>query len=313
MIRYVLYKLMLTVPTLFVLSMIIFMLMRAVPGDPAILLVGDLADPQALEEARRALGLDKPYVVQYLLWMQALVQGNLGTSLMTGQHVTEAIASRFVVTAQIVGVALVIALLIAVPAGLYAAWRQNRSADMTTMFLVNLCLSIPSFWMGLLLILVFGIYLDWLPTVGYVSIADNLGEGLRYLIMPVFAIVLVELAFLTRMMRASTIEVLRQEYVTHARAKGLPEGVVLSRHVLRNAFAPTLTLVGLLLGSLLGGVAVVETVFTLPGIGRLLVDAIYARDYAVVQGVLLFVASIYVVVNLVVDILYPVFDPRVRL
>ncbi len=313
MLRYIVNKLLLTLPTLVVLSIIIFILIRSVPGDPAVFLVGDLADAQALSEARTSLGLDQPKVVQYFLWMKNVLRGDLGTSLMTGQPVAEAIANRFAVTAQIVSIAMLLALLIAVPCGMFAAWRQNRIEDLSIMFLMNFFLSIPSFWMGLMLILIFGIFLGWLPTVGYVALSEDLGRGIEYLILPVVSIVFIELATLTRMMRASTIEVLRQEYITHARAKGLPESTVLAKHAFKNAFAPTLTLTGLLLGSLLGGVAVIETVFTLPGIGRLLVDSIYARDYAVVQGVLLFVALIYVTVNMLVDLLYPVFDPRVRL
>ncbi|MCG8505548.1 MAG: ABC transporter permease [Sphingomonadales bacterium] len=313
MMRYVFGKLLLTVPTLAILSVVIFALIRMVPGDPAVFMVGDLADAAALDEARRELGLDRPYAVQYFLWLGNVLSGDLGRSVMTGQPVTEAIAARFPVTAQVVLVAMALALLAAVPAGLFAGWRHNTPADFAVVLIMNIFLSIPSFWMGLMLILAFGIYLDWLPTVGYVSVADDLAAGLEYLIMPVLAVVFIEVATLTRMMRASTIEVLRQEYVTHARAKGLPERVVLARHVFKNAFAPTLTLMGLMLGSLLGGVAVIETVFTLPGIGRLLVDSIYARDYGVVQGVLLFVALTYVAVNLTVDLLYPVFDPRVRL
>lgn len=313
MIRYVVYKLLLTLPTLAVLSVIIFTLIRMVPGDPAMFMVGDLADASALAEARRSLGLDEPYPVQYFIWLGNLLSGDFGVSLMTGQPVTQAIAERFPVTAQIVLLAMAAAMAVAIPAGIYAAWRQNSLSDLAIMFVMNFFLSIPSFWMGLMLILVFGMHLGWLPTVGYVSLTEDLQEGFRYLVMPVISVVFIELATLTRMMRASTIEVLRQEYVTHARAKGLPERTVLTRHVFKNAFAPTLTYAGLMLGSLLGGIAVIETVFSLPGIGRLVVDAVYARDYGVVQGVLLFVALIYVIVNLTVDLLYPLFDPRVRL
>jgi peptide/nickel transport system permease protein len=181
------------------------------------------------------------------------------------------------------------------------------------MFLVILAVSVPSFWVGILLILVFGVELGWLPTIGYVPVSENLAEGLRYLILPVTALLLGEMASLARMMRSSTIEVLRLEYITHARAKGLRERTVLWRHALPNAFAPVLTVLGLMLGSLLGGAVVIETVFTLPGLGRFLVDGIYARDYPVVQGTLLLVAGIYVLTNLIVDLLYPLFDPRVRL
>ncbi|MGH8846645.1 MAG: ABC transporter permease, partial [Polaromonas sp.] len=175
----------------------------------------------------------------------------------------------------------------------------------------TLLLSIPSFWLGLVLLLLFGLQLGWLPVVGYVSFGESFSQGLLYVILPIVTLVMIETGIFTRMSRASAIEVLRLEYVSHARAKGVPERRVLSRHVLPNAFAPTLTLIGLVLGNLLGGIAVLETVFTLPGLGRLLVDAIFARDYPVVQGCLLFTALLYVVINLIVDLCYPLFDPRV--
>lgn len=311
MLQYLLKKLLLMIPTLAILAVVIFALMRFIPGDPAVLLVGDLEDPAVLEEARRQLGLDQPYYVQFGAWVGNVLNGNFGVSLMTGEDVLQAMAKRFAVTAKVVLLAVALAALIAIPAGLFAAWRQNRAGDFAVVLTMNLCLSIPSFWAGLMLIMLFGVKLNWLPTLGYVS--GDVWAGLRYLILPVISLVLVEVATITRMMRASTIEVLRQEYVTHARAKGLSEAVVLFRHVLRNALAPTVTLLGLILGSLLGGAVVIETVFTLPGLGRFLVEAIYARDYAVVQGVLILVALIYIVVNLLVDLIYPLLDPRVRL
>lgn len=311
--RYAAIKLLLSIPTLLIVAIIIFALIRLVPGDPAVLLVGDMDNAAALAEARRALGLDQPYPVQFGLWLANVLQGDLGVSMMTGEPVLSAIASRFEVSAQVVLLAMFLAAAIAMPLGTYAAWRQNRPGDFAVVFTANLLISVPSFWVGLMLILVFGATLEWLPTVGYVSVSDNFAQGIRYLILPVVALLFVEIATIIRMVRASTLEVLRQEYVANARAKGLSEAAVLTHHVVKNAFAPTMTLIGLILGSLLGGVAVIETVFTLPGLGRLLVDAIYARDYAVVQGVLLFVAFAHVAVNLIVDLLYPVIDPRVRL
>lgn len=313
MLHYAIKKIVMTVPTLGVLAIIIFVLMRALPGDPALLLVGDLNDAVALANMRRELGMDEPLYVQFWLWLGHALGGDLGVSLMTGEDVLDAMLERFMVTAQVVLLAVLASVMIAVPAGMFAAWRQNSAADFGVVMLMNVFLSVPSFWAGMMLMLLFGVHLNWLPTIGYVSPADQLVDGMAYLAMPVLSLVFLEVATLTRMMRSSTIEVLRQEYVTHARAKGLSEGVVLRRHVFKNAFAPTMTLLGLILGSLLGGAAVIETVFTLPGLGRFLVDAIYARDYAVVQGVLILVAGIYVVVNLLVDLLYPVFDPRVRL
>lgn len=311
--RYAAVKLLLSLPTLFVVAILIFTLMRFVPGDPAMILVGDPDNTAALEDARRALGLDRSYPVQFGLWLVNLAGGDLGVSLMTGEPVLSAIGRRFPVTAQVVLLAMALAVMIAIPLGTYAAARQNRRPDFAVVFTANLLISVPSFWVGLMLILLFGATLGWLPTIGYVSLSENFGDGLRYLVLPVVALLFVELATLIRMVRASTLEVLRQDYVVSARAKGLSEGAVIRRHVVKNAFAPTMTLLGLIVGSLLGGVAVIETVFTLPGLGRFLVDGIYARDYAVVQGVLLFVALIHVAVNLVVDLLYPLIDPRVRL
>lgn len=313
MYSYALKKILFTVPTIWVLTILIFSLIRLAPGDPAVILVGDLNDPAALAEARERLGLNESYVHQYVMWTKSILTGDLGVSAMTGQGVLDGIISRFAVTAQIVVLAMISAAFVAIPAGLYAAWRHNSLSDFCIAFLSNIFLSVPSFWVGLVMVLVFGVFLEWLPAVGYVSVSDNVSAGLKYMIMPILSLVFLEAATLTRIMRANSLEVLQQEYVTHARAKGLPERIVLSKHVFKNAFGPTLTLIGVSLGSLLGGAAVIETVFTVPGLGRFLVDAIYARDYAVVQGVLLFVACVYVVVNLIVDLLYPVFDPRVRL
>lgn len=313
MLRYALKRLLMTIPTFAIVAVVVFTMIRLVPGDPAAVMVGDLDDPTVIEDVRRNLGLDEPMVVQFGIWLDNVAHGDLGKSIMTGEPVLQALVSRFAVTAQIVLLSVVAAILIAIPAGLLAAARQNSRGDVATMFFVVLAVSIPSFWVGILLILLFGVKLGWLPTIGYVPVMESLAQGLTYLALPVIALLLGEMAALTRMMRSSTIEVLRLEYIMHARAKGLPERTVLWRHALPNAFAPVLTLLGLMLGHLLGGAVVIETVFTLPGLGRFLVEGIYARDYPVVQGALLLVAAIYVLSNLLVDLLYPVFDPRVRL
>jgi peptide/nickel transport system permease protein len=311
--KYITRRLLMTIPTFLIVAVVVFTLMRLVPGDPAAVMVGDLDDPSVLEAVRQQLGLNEPLPAQFAIWLSNVLHGELGVSIMTGENVLDAMLQRFRVTAQIVLFSILLALIVAVPVGLLAAWKQNRKSDVITMFLVILAVSVPSFWVGILLILIFGVQLNWLPTIGYVSIGENLAEGIRYMILPVAALLLGEMATLARMMRSSTIEVLRLEYITHARAKGLAERTVLWRHALPNAFAPVLTVLGLMLGSLLGGAVVIETVFTLPGLGRLLVDGIYARDYPVVQGTLLLVAAIYVLTNLLVDLLYPLLDPRVRL
>jgi peptide/nickel transport system permease protein len=311
--KYALNRIALAVPTLLIVAVIVFVLMRAIPGDPAQLMLGDLENPRALEQLRRDFGLDKPIVVQFGIWLKHLLSGDLGQSIAQQRPVLEMLVGGFGVTASLVIPAVVIASLLAIPLGMLAAWKQNTVADAAIVTSAIVFLSIPSFWLGLIFLLVFGLKLDLLPVVGYVSPLESFWEGLRYLLMPVTALALIETGVLIRMARSSTIEVLRLEYITHARAKGLAESTVAKRHALKNAMAPTWTMIGLTLGSLLGGAVVTETVFTLPGIGRLLVDSIFARDYPVVQGCLLFVTLIYVLVNLVVDLCYPLFDPRVRL
>jgi peptide/nickel transport system permease protein len=309
--RFLLRRILVAVPTLAIVGVTVFVLIRLIPGDPVQVMLGDMAKPHQIVAMRQSLGLDQPVPVQFLHWLRNILTGDWGYSIVNGLPVLPLMLDRFQVTAAVAIAAVALASLIAVPAGLIAAWRQGSLLDVAVVGLSTLLLSIPSFWLGLLLLMLFGLKLGWLPIVGYVPIAEDLVAAIPYLIMPVVTVALIELGFVARMARASTIEVLRLEYITHARAKGLSEATVLWRHAFPNAFAPTWTVIGLILGNLLGGAAVTETVFTLPGLGRLLVDSIYARDYPVVQGCLLLIAVLYVLVNLVVDLLYPLFDPRV--
>ncbi|GJD52536.1 Glutathione transport system permease protein GsiC [Methylobacterium crusticola] len=311
MLRFALTRIVMAVPTLLIVAVSVFVLIRLIPGDPASLMLGDLATPASLADLRTRLGLDQSLPVQFAIWFGNLLRGDFGVSINSQEPILPLIVSRFWISAQIVLVAVLLASLAAVPAGVVAAWKQDASLDIGLVALATLLLSIPTFWLGLLLLLFFGLKLGWLPVVGYVSIGDDPWRGVLYLVMPVTTLFLHEIGVLLRMARASTLEVLRLDYITHARAKGLSETAVLWRHAFRNAFGPTWTLIGLVLGNLLGGIAVVETVFTIPGLGRLLVDSIFARDYPVIQGCLLFVALTYVLVNLVIDLCYPIFDPRV--
>ena len=312
MLRYTALRLLAAIPTLLIVSAAVFLLVRLAPGDPATLMLGDAASPEAVARIRARWGLDQPLAVQFWRWLSAALQGDLGMSMRNGVPVTELVLARAMVTAPIVILAVAIAAALAVPLGLFAAARQNRAGDFVVVAAATLFLSIPSFWLGLMLLLVFGMQLGWAPVVGYVSILEDPLAALGYIVLPVATLVLAEFGLLIRMMRASAVETMRLDYVTHARAKGLDERTVFRRHVMPNAFGPTWTMIGLVLGSLLGGAAVVETVFTIPGLGRLLVDAIFARDYAVIQGCLLLVAVLYVLVNLAFDLVLPVFDPRVR-
>jgi peptide/nickel transport system permease protein len=304
-------RIVLSLPTLFLVALLVFVLLRLIPGDPAEVLLGEAADPAARALLHQQLGLDRPLAWQFLVWLGRAVRGDLGNSISSGEPVIQLIGQRFELTAVVVVIAVAAATLIAICAGLLAAWRRDSAIDLAVVIAATVVLAIPSFWLGLLMILLFGLKLGWLPVVGYVPFSEDAGQAALFLVLPILTLTISESGVLMRMMRASALDVLRMEYVTHARAKGLSEAVVLLRHVFPNAFAPTLTLVGLTLGHLLGGIAVIETVFTLPGLGRLMVDSILARDYPVVQGCLLFTGLVYVLVNLLVDLCYPLLDPRV--
>lgn len=310
MLRYLIKRLLLAIPTLLLVALIVFVLVRLVPGDPAQVMLGEGADAATIAAMHHEMGLDRPLPVQFATWLSHLAAGDFGTSIRTGEPVGSLILSHFKVTATVVLVAMSLATLIAICGGLIAAWRQHTTLDLAVLGAASLVMAVPSFWLGLILLLVFGLKLSWFPVIGYVSFSQAGLQAMWYLALPIATLTITECGVLTRMMRASSLEVLRLDYITHARAKGLPESTVLMRHVFPNAFAPTLTLVGLSLGHLLGGIAVIETVFTLPGLGRLLVDSILSRDYPVVQGCLLFTAVVYVIINLVVDLCYPLLDPR---
>jgi len=311
MLTYIFKRLLLAIPTLFLVALAVFLLVRLIPGDPAQVMLGEGASPEAIASLRTELGLDEAVPVQFATWLGRSLGGDLGNSAITGEPVGALILSRFQLTAVVVLISVGLATLIAVTFGLLAAWRQNSRLDLAVLGMASFVLAVPSFWLGLVLLLVFGVMLQWLPVVGYVPFSEDALGAVLFLVLPIVTLTISETGVLTRMMRSSTIDVLRLDYVTHARAKGLSERTVLMRHVFPNAFAPTLTLVGLTLGRLFGGIAVIETVFTLPGLGRLMVDSVLARDYPVVQGCLLFTATLYVLLNLLVDILYPLFDPRV--
>lgn len=311
MLRFILNRLIMALPTVLIVSVTVFALIRFIPGDPAALMLGDMAQPEQIAEMRTELGLDKSMPEQFLIWGQNVLAGDFGRSIVSDEPVLDLVVSRFIISAEIVLIAVALASLIAVPAGVIAAWKQNSITDLALVGTATILLSIPTFWLGLLLLLFFGLKLGWLPVLGYVSMSENFTAGLLYIILPIMTLVIHEAGVLIRMARASTLEVLRLDYITHARAKGLSEGAVLWKHAFKNAFGPTWTMIGLILGNLLGGIAVIETVFTIPGLGRLMVDSIFQRDYPVIQGCLLFVALSYVVVNLIVDLLYPLFDPRV--
>ncbi len=301
-------------PILLLMSIIVFALIRMVPGDPIDVMYGS----EGMDEVRRAalsreLGLDQPIVVQYGRWLLRAVQGDLGNSYRAGMPVLQLIGQRLPATLLLSFAALFLSLLIALPLGLLAAVKRNSGADMAAMVFAILGISLPNFWSGILLVLVFAIWLGWLPSIGYISPLEDFVKSLRHLVLPAITLGWSLSGTTTRLARSSLLEELGKDYVRTARGKGLAERAVLLTHALRNALIPTVTMVGLQLGFLIGGTVVVETVFAWPGVGLLVVDSIFARDYPVVQGIVLVIAVVVVLVNLLVDVIYTLLDPRIRL
>jgi peptide/nickel transport system permease protein len=298
--------------TLFVVSLLVFTVVRVLPGDPALLIMGTEGSAEAAAALRRAMGLDRPIPVQYVEWLGGALRGDLGRSIQYDVAVGRLILSRLAVTLPLTGLAAVFMTLVAVPLGIYAATRRGRAGDYVTMLLSQLGIAIPSFWAGLLLILLFAVRLGWVQAGGFDGWTAGLWPGLRALLLPAFALGVVQAAILTRTTRGAVLEVLGADHVRTARAKGLGERTVTWKHVLRNALLTIVTILGLQLGQLLTGSIVLENVFYLPGLGRLALGAISARDLPVVQGVVLFVAVTVVTLNFAVDVLYSILDPRIR-
>ena len=299
---------------LFSVSLLTFLALHLVPGDPIRLMVGPYASEQEVEELRHELGLDRPLPVQYVHWMGRAITGDLGRSIQGNADVLELILERLPATLMLTAAALAITVAVALPTGILIALYRHKAAAQASNILVLILVSSPTFWLGLVLILVFAAELRWFPTSGYASLEDGVGPMLHHLVLPAVALAAYETAWLTRTVRGSVLEVMMLDFVRTARAKGIAESAVVVRHILRNAWLPIVTVIGLEIGYLLGGAVVVEEIFGWPGIGRLLVtDGIYRRDIPVVQGVTLFITLVFVTANFVVDVLYAWLDPRVRI
>jgi len=305
-------RLLSAIPVLFIVSLISFGLMRLIPGDPAASIAGPSATPAQIEQLRRDLGLDEPLLLQLLHYYQGLLQGDFGKSLLLGKGVLAATMERLPVTIGLSLYALVLTLLIGVASGIIAALRQNTWVDQVAMMIAMLGISIPNFFLGLLMIIFFAVQLGWLPSGGYVPFSQDPIGWLRSTTMPAISLALLQAGLLARITRSGMLEVLRQDYVRTARAKGLPERQVILKHALANALIPIVTVVGIIISLLLSGAVVTEALFSLPGMGQLLTQAVLSRDYPMVQGGLLLVTTFLVVVNILVDILYALIDPRVR-
>jgi peptide/nickel transport system permease protein len=309
--RYVVRRLLQAVVVLFGVSVIVFTLIHLVPGDPVRVALGTRFDPGTYAALRSRSGLDQPLLQQYGHFLGHAVTGDLGVSFRSGQPVTQALLQRLPATASLAAVALVIALLVAIPLGIVSAIRRGTVADYTAVAVSQVGVSIPDFWMGILLILVFSSGLGVLPPSGYVPFTSDPAGWLQHVLLPAASVGLVTGSILTRFVRSAVLEAAGRDHVRTARSKGLPPGVVLRRHILRNAMIPIVTVTGLQMATLLGGVIVVEVVFAWPGLGQLTLDAVQTRDYPVVQGAVLLFAVIFLVINLLVDLLYAVLDPRI--
>lgn len=310
--NYLLRRIVALVPVMFIVAVAVFMLIHITPGDPAAFLLGPDATPADIQRVRAQLGLNEPLLTQFAIWLRRVVTGDLGHSIFLQIPVPAAILERLEPTTLLTLLASLLAIGLGVPAGILAAARHNTAADQAVMSVGLLGVSMPSFWLGLNLIFLFGVRLRWLPVAGYVPLARDPLQTLEYLVMPAFTLGFIEAALIARMTRATMLEVLGQDFVRTARAKGLAERVVIYRHALRNALIPIVTVVGNTFVVLMGGAIVTETVFNVPGLGRLVIQSVLRRDYPLIQGTVLFVASLYVLINLLVDLVYVWIDPRVK-
>ncbi len=305
-------RLMATVPVMGVVAILVFGLLHVVPGDPAAIIAGDYATAEDVARIRSKLGLDRPFLTQVEIWLSNVLHGDLGTSIFSGLPVATLIKQRAEATAALTVLAMLISIGVGVPLGVLAAWRKGSWIDRVVMVLAVSGFSMPVFWLGFVLVYAFAISVPWLPVQGYQPLAGGVGAFLRHLILPSVTLSVVYMALIARMTRASMLGVLGEDYIRTAFAKGLAPRRVLLRHALKNASLPVVTVIGLGFALLIGGAVVTESVFALPGLGRLTVDAIVRRDYPVIQGVILVVSAAYVLINLVVDLLYVVLDPRIR-
>jgi peptide/nickel transport system permease protein len=311
MARFLTGRILATIPVMGVVATIVFLLLRLAPGDPAAILAGDVASPEQIAAIRTRLGLDQPIVIQFVDWIGRLLRGDLGTSIISNQPVTTLIAQRLEPTLALATTTILFAVIVAVPLGVISAWRHGTWIDRGVMTLSVLGFSIPVFVLGYLWIFALAMELQWLPVQGYVSFRQGFWPFLERLILPTLTLSVIYIALIARITRASVLEVLGEDYIRTAHAKGVGERAVLTRHALRNAAVPIISVIGIGIALLISGVVITESVFNLPGLGRLTVDAVLARDYPVIQGVILLFSAVYIVINLAVDVSYTLLDPRI--
>lgn len=312
MFAYIVRRVLATIPVMAIVALFVFSLLYIAPGDPAAVIAGDQATPADVERIRASLGLDRPFLVRFGEWVFRILQGDLGVSIFTNLPVTRMIAQRIEPTLSLMVVTLILAISIAVPLGVVAAWKAGSWIDRAVMAFAVLGFSVPVFVVGYLLAYFFALELDWFPVQGYTPFAQGVGPWLSNLVLPAVALGGVYIALIARITRATMLEVLQQDYIRTARAKGAGQSTMLFVHALKNAAVPIVTVIGIGVALLIGGAVVTESVFAIPGLGRLTVDAILRRDYPVIQGVILLFSFVYVLVNLLIDLSYTLFDPRIR-
>lgn len=312
MFNFILRRVAASIPVMAIVAAVVFAILRLTPGDPAAIIAGDSATPQQLAEIRQMMGLDEPIYIQFFMWIWRLLQGDLGTSLLSGVPVAEMIGQRMGPSLALCLSTISLSIIVAIPLGILAAWRQGKLLDRVVMATSVLGFSVPVFVTAYVLILVFSLKFGWFPVQGYKPLSAGLWPFVQTLVLPTVALSTVYIALIARITRTSIIEVMGEDFIRTARAKGLRESSVLTGHALRNAAVPIVTIIGVGVAMLISGVVVTESVFNLPGLGRLVVEAVLARDYPVIQALILLFAFVYVLINLVVDALYTVFDPRIR-
>jgi peptide/nickel transport system permease protein len=312
MVSYILRRILSTLPVMGIVALFVFSLLYIAPGDPAAVIAGDQASPADVERIRQSLGLDRPFLIRFGTWLWDILHGDLGTSIFTNLPVSSLIAQRIEPTLSLMTVTLVLTIVVAVPLGVVAAWRAGSWVDRSIMAFAVFAFSLPVFVVGYVLAYVFALQFEWLPVQGYTPLAQGLWPWLQNLILPAIALGSVYIALIARITRASMLEVLQQDYIRTARAKGLDQRSILFVHALKNAAVPIVTVIGIGVALLIGGAVVTESVFAIPGLGRLTIDAILRRDYPVIQGIVLLFSFLYVLVNLLVDVTYTLVDPRIR-
>lgn len=312
MVGYVVQRVLSIVPVMLIVGVIVFLIVHLTPGNPAFLILGEDSSAESIAQLEKQLGLDQPMVVQFFDWFKNVLTGDLGESVYSQEPVLSIILDHFGPTLSLMVLSIILVIVVAIPTAIFVVWKRKTMLDPMFISISLLGVSIPEFWLAMLLVLGFGVAIPIFPVAGYTMLTDSLGDWLYHLLLPAIVLAAVEIGLIARMLRDGMLESVHQDYTRTARAKGLTEQKVLMKHVFSNALIPTTTVLGTTIAGLLGGTVIIETMFTIPGIGQLLIDSIHRRDYPVIQGVVLFIAAIYVFVNLVIDLLYAFLDPRIR-